>query len=242
MSPIKQEAINDTQFTDEIIKEIGPHHMTFENGMSIDIAMLKKLPIMVGDTVRLFGRGLGYSVRGMGLVRNGVLVALGEYRTAAEEEAAFLIEQAKSKAKKQAAWDADLPKTLARIERMPLLFQDRIKRFMLNPAWGPEFGPYEMFVCEEAIKIATVASKVGESKKFIDKFSKANVETQKLLVPLEYEEHSGNTFGAAVMLARIAIKHPLLVAHAHGALCPLVGCEDYGCYAASPEARAARET
>jgi hypothetical protein len=36
----------------------------------------------------------------------------------------------------------------------------------------------------------------------------------------------------AVALARFAMQSPELVPAAHGALCPLVGCKDYGCWAA----------
>lgn len=241
MKPIRLAAVRDKQYTDKIITEITPDHMTFEDGLSIGLTALAGIQPAVGDTIRLFGRGLGYQVRGMGLVKNGRLAALGRYQTEAEAEAAFVAEQAEATAKKTAAWEADLPKTLDRIAAMPLMFQDRMRRFMKKDGWGPSFGAYELFVCEEAIKILAAATKVAKSEEFIVEFHKAPVETQKLLVGLNYSEHSGNTFDSAVMLARVAVRDPLLVAHTHGALCSLVGCEEYGCYAASPETRAAKK-
>lgn len=42
------------------------------------------------------------------------------------------------------------------------------------------------------------------------------------------DEHSGNTAGAATMLARLYIESPEYVAKMHGALSPLVGSEAYG--------------
>ncbi len=54
---------------------------------------------------------------------------------------------------------------------------------------------------------------------------------QKERVPdLAYDEHSGNTFGVACKLAHCYAAEPDLVPKMHGALCPLVGCESYGCW------------
>ena len=48
--------------------------------------------------------------------------------------------------------------------------------------------------------------------------------------PYYGNEHSGNTFGFSVRLAYLMAERPDLIAMEHGALCPLVGCKDYGCY------------
>lgn len=45
-----------------------------------------------------------------------------------------------------------------------------------------------------------------------------------------FGEHSGNTFGAACKLAHCFVAEPHLISKMHGALCPLVGCEEYGCW------------
>ena len=54
---------------------------------------------------------------------------------------------------------------------------------------------------------------------------------QKEVIPNLGEGHSGKSFGAAMFLASMFLQRPALIAKAHGALCPLVGCDDYGCYA-----------
>lgn len=49
-------------------------------------------------------------------------------------------------------------------------------------------------------------------------------------VPDLDEGHSGNSFGVSCRLAYWFIKEPEYVYKEHGALCPLIGCKNYGCY------------
>ena len=61
---------------------------------------------------------------------------------------------------------------------------------------------------------------------------KADTDEQKRLIPaLEYDEHSGNTLMCACGLAIGCLEYPDVLWKFHGALCPLVGCVDYGCHA-----------
>jgi len=191
-----------------------------------------------GDTLRLFGRGFGYVVRGIGLVeRTPILPArsmdrvrlagLYRYQTAEEEQAAHLLSVETDNEKKQAEWATKAEETAKRITAMPEQFRARFEFFMRQPEWGWNFGPYELFCCEEAIKIAA-ALEDGDA---IATFARSSYEEQqKRVVGLLYKEHSGNTFGIACKLAACFVTEPELVPKMHGALCPLVGCASYGCW------------
>jgi hypothetical protein len=185
----------------------------------------------VGDTLRLFSRGFGYPVRGVGLVEKGELVALYKYETVEEAELQRRRRIDESNQQKRDMWEAKKEEYAAKVAALPESFRTRVEFFMRRPDWGWTFGPYEIFCCCEAAKIAaklTLAELV--------KFHGASVEEQKRMVPeLEYSEHSGNTFGAACQFARVFLERPDLLAKYHGALCPLVGCEEYGCFASEVE-------
>lgn len=208
-----------------------------------------------GDTLRLFGRGFGYVVRGIGLVerspilparslkdavlqpgpaereRRGLerikLVGLYRYQTAAEEKASHLASVEESNKKKQAEWAEKAAETAKRVAEMPEPFRARFEFFMRRPDWGWNFGPYELFCCEEAIKITSSLVTADA----IATFARMTVSERKERVPgLAYDEHSGNTFGAACKFAHCYVAEPELVPKMHGALCPLVGCASYGCW------------
>lgn len=113
-------------------------------------------------------------------------------------------------------------------------FRERIARFRrVNPEFRRDHEPYEIFTCEQAVlfteKFKTVAA--------LRAFAEASCEEQRRLVPELSHEHSGNTFAMAVQLAHLSMEKPELLPKMHGALCVLVGCQEYGCYAAR-EARA----
>jgi hypothetical protein len=143
-------------------------------------------------------------------------------------------------AKKRADWEAK-KETAATIAKMPETFRKRVEFFMRNPDWGWEFGGYEIFCCTEAVKIAEWLALSVSDQRVADRikiFSMSTSEEQKKLVPeLDYENHSGNTFGAACHLAHAYVTQPDSLWKHHGALCPLVGCKDYGCFASTKEAK-----
>ena len=212
-------------------------HFTDHSGFCTDNESQAPAP-KVGDTIRLFGRGFGWRVRGCALVRGGEIVALYLYRTQAEDGDEHAAEVERSRARKRSEWEDKKSETVARIAALPKPFQERIEFFMRNQDWGWEYGPYELFCCEEAVKIA-IAIGLPEA---IAAFAKCDIAEQKLVAPsLAYHEHSGNTFAAACKFAYAFAEDPQQVARMHGALCPLVGCDSYGCYAVTAEAARLRE-
>ena len=178
----------------------------------------------VGQIARLYGKGFGYAVRGVAI--DGQIVY---YRTEAEEAAFRADERAKQDIKRRTEYDAQSAEFDKRVNALPEPFKTRILDFRAyNPNWAYEYEPYELFVCEQAVAIADALKDVAK----IVEFHKSDSAKQKEMVPALSDDHSGNTFGAACLLARCYLSNPDLVPKMHGALCPLVGCKSYGCFAA----------
>ncbi len=230
------------------VEEIEEVHRTGDDGwqlelMSRSVVFCPKLPGDVipqpGEMVRLFGQGFGYPIRG---------VVIGDkcayYRTAEEDAEYRKAEQAKADAKKESEYQASKPEFDRRIEALPPQFRERILGFRhRNPNFGPDFEAYELFTCEQAVAIATALKKSGPRGTNPETFKAFRGKTfaeQKRIVPELSDGHSGNTFGAACCLAEMWITRPGLVPKYHGAMCPVAGCEEYGCWAVSREAKDSR--
>jgi hypothetical protein len=179
----------------------------------------------VGDTIRLYGQPFGF-VRGIDI--NGQQV---RYETAEEMQLRHEREQAEKDAKAQDAYGASLSANNERVAKLPAEFQQRINDFRSRrDYWGWKFEGYELFVCEQAVAIAKHVKAED-----LHAFHNLPWEKQKLIVPELEDGHSGNTFGSACSLAKLYLENPQLVPKQHGALCPLVGCDDYGCYSTVAE-------
>jgi hypothetical protein len=178
------------------------------------------IPPRVGEAVQLFGAGFGYAVR-------GIIVSGRVYRYASQEDwdkqiAAEVVKQAREREEQAQRERSDRD---ARIERLPEPLRLRMWRFhKVKPNFASTTEPYELFVCEEAAKIASHC---------------CNVEMLKVFHELEHEEqmkivsvdHSGNTFAQAMRLAHLLLERPELAPYAHAATCPLGGCTESGCWA-----------
>jgi hypothetical protein len=229
-------AASDAEHNDQVVKTVTVDDdgcmVDFVDGTFIIVRNEHNLrrPV-VGDTLRLFGRGLGYDVRGIGLLNSSSrpwkLEGLYRYQTAEEKRASHLASVEESNKKKQVEWAEKSGETARRIADLPEPFRARFEWFMRRPEWGWNFGLYELFCCEEAFKI--VRGLRGKDQ--IEAFARMTVSKQKECVPdLVYGEHSGNTFAAACKLAHCYAEKPDLIPKMHGAICPLVGCKTYGCW------------
>lgn len=221
--------LNDTEFTDYIISSVEPSTkdpkaftLGLADGSCIFVQNDKGLPQpAVGETARLFGRGFGYPVRGIVV---GDQVYFYQTPDGFAQEAAD--EQRRRAEERRRDWDAKREEVAGRLAALPQAFQDRFQGFVdARPDFGPEFGPYELMVCEQA---AALADKLG-TPEAVSAFYEAPHEEQQRLFPELDGGHSGNSFGAMVALARLYLTDPELVPKQHGALCPLVGCWEYGC-------------
>ncbi len=221
----------DAEFIEYRIESVEPNEgygwtLSLEDGGGIGCpdSECKQAPVP-GETARLYGKGFGYQVR-------GIVINARVYRYLTEEQEAARHAQwcRDEEAKRQAKLDTELADRDARRAKLPAPFRERIEGFIAaRPDWRRDHEGYELFVCEEAAELAQHL----QTPEAMRAFAAASYDEQKRQAPqLKYSEHSGNTFGAMGALARRALESPELVPKMHGALCPLVGCKEYGCFAA----------
>lgn len=183
----------------------------------------------VGEIARLYGKGFGYVVRGI-IIEGRVY----KYLTEGEEQQRHAEWVADRHRAEQAQLERERTSRDERRAALPEALRERLDRFeSRNPTWRRDYEQYELFVCEEAARLAAhFGSDVEALRAFADKPSTE----QAVIAPeLKINEHSGNTWGAAVQIASLLMMDPKLVRGAHGALWPLVGCSDYGCPGADIE-------
>lgn len=207
-------------------------------GLRVDDCAAAGVVPKAGDFLRQCG-SFGFPIRGV--IINDVLVY---YRTEDEQRAKFAREKAERDAARLREFEeTGKAKLDAQYAALPPIFQARIDKFRRNnPDFRVEYEPYEMFCCEEAVKLARHLASVEAMDHYI---SLARHETYSADLPRwhrEWEEqkaidvaagisndHSGNTHGAMVALASLYLRSPAGVERMHGALAPLVGSFAYGC-------------
>lgn len=218
----------DTQFQEHVVGKVVPCDNGWEIGWRDGFCLFVtnercQVAPEPGELARLYGKGFGYTVR-------GVVIGGRVYRYESEQEEAdsrqrYIDEQKRERREKL---DAERDERDQRIAALPEPLRRRIWGFhAATPNWRAEYEPYELFVCEEAAKI----QRVLETRQAIADFSRKPWEEQKAQLPEVSSDHSGNTFGMACQLAATLADRPDLVPKMHGAMCPLVGCKDYGCFA-----------
>jgi len=185
----------------------------------------------VGDAMRL---RMVQGSKVVGCIINGELLY---DKTDEEVEAEHVAMVAKMKADRRADFEkskGDLDKSY---DALPPLFQIRLDKFRENnPDFRWEYEGYEMFCCEEAVKIANALGAKGRHglaegdslEDLFKRFQDMSFAEQTKLTGIS-DGHSGNTFGTAVRLAYLYLTTPENVPKLHGALAPLVGSKEYGC-------------
>lgn len=180
----------------------------------------------VGSKARYYGKGFGYPVRGLDIDGQEVF-----YRTPEEQEAEQKRQVKESERKQFEEFQRNRESMDKRVAALPKTFQTRIQQFRkANPDFRWKFEGYELFVCEEAVKIAAYAKTEAEIRLLHE------LEALQKLAGIS-KDHSGNTFGMACRLAMWHVTKPENVTKEHGALVALVGCEEYGCVHESKEGR-----
>lgn len=223
-----------TEYTVASVEDAGTHwSVTTSDRFVFGFLKVEGATPKEGSALRKYPSSFFASTRGVFVDGNKVY-----YRTAAEDALWLAQGQEDADNKKRAEAKANEADVDARVARLPAVLQDRIKGFReRNADFCWEFEPYELFCLEQAVLLAE-ALKTPDA---IVAFGKAEYNEQRCSVPALSTEHSGNTFGFSVRLAHLLVSNlDDLVKNYHGALCPLVGCDQYGCYAVTPEAEAAR--
>lgn len=191
----------------------------------------------VGDRVRFYGKGIGYTIRGAAIEGKGTVF----YRTEKQQQELFEQQNKERLIKKQRQLDDSREERDARINALPDLLNQRIVRFHLvrGENWRRDHETYELFVCEQAAVFYEHFKDQYKPQEKIDAWYKLDYEDQRKVIPDLSDGHSGNSMGAATTLAHILLgDEPELVIKQHGALCGLTGCEEYGCYAATKDIEA----
>lgn len=182
----------------------------------------------VGHEYKTWGDGIGRPVRG--LMVDG---KIAWYRTPEEQAEKHRQEIAAMKAKQLVDFEAKKEGYFARIEALPDVFKQRMQKFqMTNAEFDIEYGEYELFCCEQAVIVAEILKTADAIDDWWALNSAAHGydwKAQHAMVPGWSDDHSGNTAGCAMMLAKAYVTDPEFVIKQHGALTPLVGCEAYGC-------------
>ena len=177
---------------------------------------------VVGDLITHWGRGFGFAFRGQAI--NDVVFW---YRSDVQQQAHQQGEADRRETNEKAAYEAARSEHDQRIAALPAIFQQRIHGFRDRRVdFGWKFEKYELFVCEQAVAFAAAFPTEDGLKAFYD----LDYEAQKAACPAMDDGHSGNTFGQAVKLALLFLLQPESIPQYHGALCPLVGCNKYGCW------------
>jgi hypothetical protein len=193
----------------------------------------------VGQIARFYGDGIGSRVRGLDI--NGQEIF---YRSPEQQRERLLQEVAEMDERKKLEFEKNKSELDAKYNSLPKEFRERLDGFRAaNPDFRWENESYEMFCCQQAVEIANaflskatqdLLNNLPVDKKaatYLEWFKILKFQQQKMIVPALSNDHSGNTFGAACNLAWLYLTSPNLVPKQHGALCPLVGCKEYGCYA-----------
>lgn len=239
--------MKDEQYEEVLVAEVTPEgdgkgwSIKRDDGWSFFVPPESPVEPVVGMKARFYGKGIGYTVRGLFL--NGQKVF---YRTPEEQEEEGRRQRAADVRRRYAEFEKNKASMDRRYEALPEVFRRRIDKFRKNnPEFRWQYETYELFVCEQAVKIAnTVLVRVGaehregdmkhetvaaRAAEMLTAFRDATWEEQKRMVPDLDDGHSGNTFGASCALARLYLTQSEDVVRMHGALAPLVGSEEYGC-------------
>lgn len=230
-----RELESDREFEESVIDRVEEHpdgYTLHHGGWCIGCPRVSGVDLVPkpGMTLRCYGSGIGYPVRG--IVIDGVVF---RYKTAAQEKTDFKAAQKKRDREKQEKYAQDRPKLEARVAALPEAIRARFDKFAsANPDFWPEYGEYELFTCEEAVKIA--AAFKGDGPGLEEWVRMKDYKAQAARVPALSDGHSGNTFGMACRLAYRLVTDPAMAAKEHGALVGLVGCDAYGCPHAKPPA------
>jgi len=219
----KEYITQDTEYKEANLISVKDNDDTWE--LNTDMGSIlcpkrEKYTPQAGQIVRFYGKGFGYTVRGISIED-----VIFYYRTPEEAAADHAAWCKAEEDKKKAVFKKEKKNMDAVFNALPPVFQQRVERFRQgNPDFRWEFEAYELFCCTEAIKIAEKFKTVAA----IDNFRQMPVDAQMKMVNMS-NGHSGNTFGCATLLAKLYVSEPELVVKLHGALTPLVGCEAYGC-------------
>lgn len=198
----------------------GAYEVQFDGGLS-GLIESPDIEPKVGDEFTYWGSKFGPR---RGFAINGVVV---EYMTKEQQQEQWERENEKRRLKQKKEYAEALESNNERISKLPDVFQDRIELFReYSPDWGYLYEGYELFCCEEAMRLA----EAFPTEEALVAFAELDYNGQQEAFASS-DQHSGNTWGSSMLYARVYLTDPESIPLLHGAMCPLVGCKDYGCHA-----------
>lgn len=182
-----------------------------------------------GDKLRVYGAGLGCRVRGVFI--NGEKYF---YKTTEEQKEEDEREAREYEAQLKAEYESKKDGIQAKIDALPEVFQNRIAKFRNNSPNFWKYEEYEVFVCEQALVFAKAFE--PDSVDFvslsaaIQAFRELSPADQRKVVPDMSDDHSNNTFIAAISYAYLYLTSQETLANKHAAFAPIAGCKECGCH------------
>jgi hypothetical protein len=177
--------------------------LELEGGWYFCIPKKRGIIPKVGQRVRLYGKGVGYSVRGVDIEEKTVFYMTEEEADEKHRKYCKKQEALRKRNFKKAKAGLD-----ARFDKLPPVFQERMQKLRdKDPKFRFEYESYEMFAYEQAVIIADTL----KTPKAVEEFWKSNGKWVK--VPQLSEGHSPNSLGCACALAKLYLENPEAVAN-----------------------------
>lgn len=253
---------SDTEFQSHVVESVercdGGFLIRFEDCLHLFVTSEHcSVQPQKGEPAKLYGKGFGYQVRGV-VIGDRVY----RYRTSEQAEQDRDEENRRKQEKRLQELNLKRPEYARRIAALPLPLQKRLFWFQHTVLplpmqlrerleWRRDHEAYELFVCEQA---AIVAKWMAEREPVFPPTAKSVDDRAEVIKAMARElrddfdlakrigmdpDHSGNTMSAAIYLGAAlhngeSADAPPIWKH-HGALCPLAGCDDYGCFAGRQE-------
>ncbi len=147
-----------------------------------------------GMFVKLYGKGMGYVVRGLE-IENKIIF----YRTPEQEKKHFELYLKRSDEKSKKQYEKIKPKLEEDYNSLPDVFKRRLDRLRKTEKSDRHtWEPYELFIYKQAAEMIKYITTVDA----LELFKKSTWEIQKQIVPTLDSGHSGNTFSCAIGLAK----------------------------------------
>lgn len=154
----------------------------------------------VGDVLLTYGKGIGFDIQGMKLLKASGRAEVLWYRTAAQRVQHRCEYLARSEAKRLQEFLGSATETFAQMEKLPDdLRKQLVSKLDKDPswAWEPMGLHYTLFAMREGVMLANKFSSIED----LESYYQASPEEQRTYVPELSDGHSGNTFGMAVSVA-----------------------------------------
>lgn len=229
--------MQDEQYAEFVLEKavVGDEHVTlfFEAGMVTgyrrESSRQPEFVPKAGQAVRFYGENAG-SMGGSrrGLVIDGTVI---EYRTEEEDRAHHRMQSLKADVERQREFEKNESRLEEKLDALPTPYRSRVTYYLKhNPDFYWRYLAYELAVCQDAARLAETArnEEPEAPTEWVNDFHSLTYDEQMDRAPWISDGHSGNSFGFVLRLAWLDASGRMVELE-HGALCLLVGCEDYGC-------------